>query len=61
VLGGVDSEGVFEFVTFCDFETFLVPLAILAWFAAFRAFCLACDFSLLLDDLLELFHWLLVL
>jgi hypothetical protein len=34
---------------------FLALLAILTWFAAFRAFYWACGFFLLLDDLLELF------
>jgi hypothetical protein len=33
----------------------LVLLTILAWFVAFRAFYWACGFSLLLDDLLEIF------
>jgi hypothetical protein len=56
VLEEVDSEEVFEFdELLCFFDLFLALLAILAWFAVFRAFCWTCGFSILLYDLLELF------
>jgi hypothetical protein len=55
VLGELIQGEFLSLLAFCDFEPSLVLLAILAWFTAFHAFCWACGFSLLLDDLLELF------